>query len=57
MYVASIRPILEFGDKVWDTCSQELENDTEAVLLAAARMNGNSYRGVERNIDQQPYAI
>ena len=38
MYLSFIRPILEYGDVLWDNCSQSLRNDIEAVHVEAARI-------------------
>ena len=38
MYISFIRPLLEYGDTIWDNCSQELKNDIEAVQIEAARI-------------------
>lgn len=38
MYISFIRPLLEYGDVVWDNCSNELKIDLEAVQNEAARI-------------------
>ena len=38
MYFSFIRPLLEYGDVIWDNCSVGLKNDLEAVQNEAARI-------------------
>ncbi len=38
LYITYIRPLLEYGDIIWDNCSNELKNDIEAVQHEAARI-------------------
>ncbi len=38
LYFTSIRPLLEYGDIIWDNCSNELKNDMDAVQKEAARI-------------------
>ena len=38
MYLNFIRPLLEYGDVVWDNCTAELKNDIESVQNEAARI-------------------
>ena len=38
MYNSFIRPILEYGDVLWDNCTISLQNDIEAVHNEAARI-------------------
>jgi len=38
MYLNFIRPLLEYGDVVWDSCTAELKNDIESVQNEAARI-------------------
>ena len=33
-----IRPLLEYGNTVWDNCSQQLKADIEHIQIEAARM-------------------
>ncbi|XP_053402672.1 sacsin-like [Mercenaria mercenaria] len=33
-----VRPLLEYGDVIWDNCSVELKNDIDAVQTEAARI-------------------
>ena len=38
LYFVFIRPILEYGDILWDNCSQVCSDKLEKVQLAAARV-------------------
>ncbi len=38
MYYSLIRPLLEYGDVVWDNCTNELKHDLESVQIEAARI-------------------
>ncbi|MCG7875096.1 MAG: reverse transcriptase family protein [Candidatus Thiodiazotropha endolucinida] len=38
MYIAYIRPLLEYSDSVWDNCSQEAKKHLEAIHIEAARI-------------------
>jgi hypothetical protein len=38
MYISFVRPILEYGDVLWDNCTTSLKNDLEAVHNEAARI-------------------
>ena len=38
IYAAFIRPILEYGDVIWDNCDQYEKNEIEKILLEAARI-------------------
>jgi hypothetical protein len=38
IYLAFVRPLLEYGDIIWDNCSKELLNLLEKVQLNAARI-------------------
>ena len=38
LYLIFVRPLLEYADVVWDTCSNELKHDIEAVHYEAARV-------------------
>ena len=38
MYFSFIRPLLEYGDIVWDNCSQQLKADIEHIQMEAARI-------------------
>ncbi|MCG8032736.1 MAG: hypothetical protein JAZ03_11255 [Candidatus Thiodiazotropha taylori] len=38
IYTAFIRPLLEYGDVVWDNCTQYEKNDLEKIQLEAARI-------------------
>jgi len=38
MYINFIRPLLEYGDVVWDNCTAELKNDIESIQNEAARI-------------------
>ena len=36
--ISFIRPILEYGDAVWDNCTQQEEPDIEKIKIEAARI-------------------
>ena len=38
MYIANIRPFLEYSDSVWDNCSIATETQLAAVHIEAARI-------------------
>lgn len=38
MYICYIRPLLEYGDVIWDNFTNELKNDLESVQNEAARI-------------------
>ena len=38
IYTSFIRPILEYGDVVWDNCSQYEKQEIEKVQIEAARI-------------------
>lgn len=38
IYISFIRPILEYGDVVWDNCTQEQSNLLESVQIEAGRI-------------------
>ena len=38
IYTAFIRPILEYGDVIWDNCAQYEKNEIEKIQLEAARI-------------------
>lgn len=38
MYITFIRPLLEYGDVVWNNCNTELKNQIESVQVEAARI-------------------
>ena len=38
MYISFIRPLLEYGDVVWDNCSAYLQSELEAIQTEAARI-------------------
>ena len=38
IYIAFIRPILEYADVVWDNCTQQEKHDLEKIQLEAARI-------------------
>ena len=38
IYTASIRPVLEYGDVIWDNCAQYEKNEIEKIQLEAARI-------------------
>ncbi len=38
LYFSSIRPLIEYGDVIWDNCTCELKNDLDAIQNEAARI-------------------
>lgn len=38
IYFAFIRPVLEYGDVVWDNCTDEQSNLLESIQIEAARI-------------------
>ncbi len=38
LYITSIRPLLEYGNIVWDNCTNYLKNDLDAIQTEAARI-------------------
>ena len=38
MYLSFIRPLIEYGDIVWDNCSQDDKNHLEAMNIEATRI-------------------
>ena len=38
IYIAFIRPILEYADVVWDNCSQYEKNELEKIQTEVARI-------------------
>ena len=38
IYFSFIRPILEYGDVVWDNCTQQEKQDIEKIQIEAARI-------------------
>ena len=38
IYISFIRPLLEYGDVVWDNCTQQQKSDVESVQTEAARI-------------------
>ena len=42
MYFSFIRPLLEYGDYVWDNCSFTLSDNIEKVQIKAARIVGGA---------------
>ena len=38
VYIAFIRPILEYANVVWDNCTQQEKHDLENIQLEAARI-------------------
>ena len=38
IYKAFIRPILEYGEVIWDNCAQYEKNEIEKIQLEAARI-------------------
>ena len=38
IYISFIRPIFEYGDVVWDNCTQQEKHDIEKIQIEAARM-------------------
>jgi hypothetical protein len=50
MYITFIRPLLEYGDIIWDNCSVALKNDIESVQVEAARIvtGATKYCNIDR---------
>jgi len=38
LYIMFVRPLLEYGDVVWDNCTEQQKSDIEAVQIDAARI-------------------
>ena len=38
IYISFIRPILEYGNEIWDNCQQYEKDDLEKILKEAARI-------------------
>ena len=38
IYIAFVRPILEYADVVWDNCTQQEKHEIEKIQLGAARI-------------------
>lgn len=49
IYFAIIRPVLEYGDVVWDNCTNEQSNLLESIQIEAARI----ITGRRRNSSKQ----
>lgn len=49
IYFAFIRPVLEYGDVVWDNCTDEQSNLLESIQIEAARI----ITGLRRNSSKQ----
>ena len=37
IYIAFIRPLLEYADVIWDNCAQYEKNELEKIQIEAAR--------------------
>lgn len=48
LYIAFIRPILEYGNIIWDNCTQEESDLIESVQQAAARIVTGLRKGIPR---------
>ena len=48
LYIAFIRPILEYGNIIWDNCTQEESDLIESVQQAAARIVTGLRKGTPR---------
>ena len=49
-YTAFIRPILEYGDVVWDNCSQYENQEIEKVQIEAARIVTGTTKLISLNL-------
>ena len=49
IYIAFIRPILEYGDVVWDNCAQYEKEELERIQHEAARIATGATRLVSIN--------
>ena len=38
IYISSIRPILEYGNEIWDNCQQYVKDDLEKIQIEAANI-------------------
>ena len=38
IYTSCIRPLLEYGDIIFDNCTQRLKDELESIQLKAARI-------------------
>ncbi len=38
LYFSCLRPLIEYGDVIWDNCTCELKNDLDAIQNEAARI-------------------
>ena len=50
IYTSFIRPILEYGDVVWDNCSQYEKQEIEKVQIEAARIVTGTTKLISLNL-------
>ena len=48
MYLTLVRPLMEYADFIWDSCSNESTNALESVQYEAARLVTGAIKGTNR---------
>ena len=49
IYIAFIRPLLEYVDVIWDNCSQYEKDESEKVQIEAARISTGATKLISIN--------
>ena len=49
IYIAFIRPLLEYADVIWDNCTQYEKNELEKIQIEAARITTGAFKLVSIN--------
>ena len=49
IYIAFIRPLLEYADVIWDNCTQYEKDDLEKIQIEAARIATGTTKLVSLN--------